>query len=101
MAYIRLSIARPRPGREKALEDVMARIVDFVGRQEGCQRSYLLKPHDDSGDLARIAIYDDEAAANRAANQEHMMALRSEFNLAAQEGHVERAFFDVPATPSS
>jgi len=96
MPYVRLSIARPRPGQGRRLEEVMGKIVDFVSRQEGCQRSYLLKPHDDSGDIARIAIYDDEQAADRAANNEHMMALRSELNLAAQEGHMERAFFDIP-----
>jgi quinol monooxygenase YgiN len=101
MPYIRVSIARPRPGQERRLEEVMGKIVDFVGRQEGCQRSYLLKPHDDSGDIARIAIYDDEAAATRAANLDHMMSLRSEFNLAAQEGHMERGFFDIPHTPAS
>lgn len=95
MAYIRLSIARPLHGQERRLEDVMRRIAAAVAETDGCLESYVLRPHDDSGEVARIGIYKDEDAAERAANTDSIMALRSELHLVSEPGHVERAFFTV------
>lgn len=95
MTYIRLSIARPRKGEEARLEEFMRRLTDLAAEQEGCTASYLLRPHDDSGELARIAIYTNEAAAEQAANNQSVMSIRSEIHLIAEPGHTERAFFAI------
>jgi quinol monooxygenase YgiN len=95
MSYIRLSIIRPRKGEEARVEDLMRQLSDAVAKTEGCSESYVLKPHDGSGDIARIAIYENEDDAERAANTSHIMALRSELHLLSEPGHVERAFFTV------
>ncbi|MCK9517947.1 MAG: antibiotic biosynthesis monooxygenase [Dehalococcoidia bacterium] len=95
MAYIRLSIARPRKGEEARLEQLMRQIAEAVSQQEGCIDCYVLKPHDDSGEIARISIYTNEDAAEQAANTAHIMSLRSEQHLLSEPGHVERAFFTV------
>lgn len=92
MTYIRVSIAHPRHGQEKRLEEVQHQIAEWVRTQPGCRASYLLKPNDGSGDVARITIYDDEQAADAAANHQHLMSLRSELNLAADPNHTERGF---------
>jgi len=93
--YIRISVARPRKGEEKRLEDIMKRIAQLVAESDGCLESYVLRPHDDSGEIARIAIYKDEDSAEHAAVSEKVMALRSEMHLLVEPGHEERAFFSI------
>ncbi len=95
MPYIRLSIARPRRGQEQLLEDLMRKLATLTAAQEGCIESYLLRPHDESGELARISVYRDEHAAEQSANNQSVMALRSEMHLLMEPGHVERAFFSL------
>lgn len=96
MPYVRISIARPRAGQEKRLAELQQAIADYIARQPGCERSYVLRPHDDSGEIARVTIWDDESQAEAAANSDHMLSLRSELNLAvADGGHTERAFSDM------
>ncbi len=95
MPYVRISIARPRTGQEQRLADLQQSIADFVAKQPGCERSYVLRPNDNSGEIARITIWDNESQAEAVANSDHMLALRSELNLTVAEGgHTERAFSD-------
>jgi len=77
------------------MEEVMRKLSDLSASQEGCVESYVLRPHDDSGEIARIAVYSDEKAAEQAANSQSFMALRSELHLIADPGQVERAFFSI------
>lgn len=95
MPYIRLSIAKPRRGEEARLEEVMRKLSDLSASQDGCLESFVLRPHDDSGDVARIAIYSDEVTAEHIANTQSFLALRSELHLLAEPGQVERAFFSI------
>ena len=95
MPYIRLSIAKPRRGEEARLEDVMRKLSDLSASQEGCVESYVLRPHDDSGEIARIAVYSDEVTAEHLANSQSFLSLRSELHLIAEPGQVERAFFSI------
>jgi quinol monooxygenase YgiN len=95
MPYIRISIMKPRRGEEARLEEFARKLADLAGQQEGCLESYLLRPHDDSGELARVAIYKDEHTAEATANNQSFMALRSEIHLLVEPGHTERAFFSI------
>jgi quinol monooxygenase YgiN len=95
MPYIRLSIMKPRRGEEARVEELLRKLDDAVANQPGCQAIYLMRPHDDSGEIARLAIYDAEDSAERAANDTHIMALRSEIHLFVEAGHQERAFFTI------
>lgn len=95
MPYIRLSIAKPLRGQEARLEELMRKLTALSAEQEGCIETFLLKPHDDSGEIARISVYRDEGVAEHAANSASFMALRSELHLVAEPGHVERAFFSI------
>ena len=93
MTYVRLSIAKPRPGQSQHLQEVMEKLNTFSIDQPGCTLSIVLKPHDNSGEIARISMYSDESAAEKVANSDHMLALRSEMHLLCEPGHIERAFF--------
>ena len=95
MSYVRLSVAKPLRGQEARFEEVMRKLVALSAETEGCVETFLLKPHDESGEIARIGVYTDEAAAGQAANSASFMALRSELNLVAEPGHTERAFFSI------
>lgn len=93
MPYVRLSIVKPRPGQSARIQELMEKLNEYSLSQPGCEASMVLKPHDNSGEIARISIYDNELSAEHIANSDHVMALRSELHLAAEPGHVERAFF--------
>jgi quinol monooxygenase YgiN len=95
MPYIRLSIMKPRRGEEARCEELLRKLDAAVSAHPGCQVTYLMRPHDDSGEIARLAIYDSEDAADSAANDTHIMALRSEIHLIVEPGHIERAFFTI------
>ena len=95
MPYIRLTVAKPRRGEEARLEELMRKLNDLSEGQEGRLEAWVLKPHDDSGDIARIAIYSDEHTAESAANSQSFMAIRSEIHLCVEPGHIERAFFSI------
>ena len=70
----------------------MREIAASVASRPGCEQSLVLKPDDSSGELVRIAVYSDEQSATQAANDSHVMALRSELHLAIEPGHAERSF---------
>lgn len=95
MAYVRISIAKPNRGEEARLRAVLERINTEAARHEGCLETFVLEPHDGSGELARLAVYSSEAAAEAAASSDAMLALRSEMHLLVEAGHSERAFFTV------
>ncbi len=93
MAYIRISVAKPRSGEEARVEEIFERINTEAAKNDGCLETYILHPHDDSGEVARMAIYTDEDHAEAAASNDAVMALRSEMHLLVEPGHEERAFF--------
>lgn len=95
MAYIRLSIARPRHGEEARFEEVMRRLTEVTAQQPGCEAAYIMKPDDDSGDIARISFYGTSDQADAAAQGATIMALRSELHLISEVGHVERGFVTI------
>lgn len=95
MTYIRLTIAKPTRGQEARLEELMRKLGDLSAEQPGFIEGFLLRPHDNSGEIARVAIYEDQAAAEALANNQSWMALRSEMHLCTEPGHQDRAFFSI------
>jgi quinol monooxygenase YgiN len=92
MTYIRISIAKPSAGQDAAVEGLMRRVNDFVSAQDGCLSAQIMKPGDNSGEVARIAIYTDQDSAEKAANSQTVLSLRSEMHQLIEAGHSERAF---------
>ncbi len=95
MAYIRLSVVKPRPGQEERVLEIFKALSDTTANSPGWQASYVARPRDDSGEIARVSVYDDEASAEREAATPTVLALRSELHLAVEPGHRERGFFTV------
>ncbi len=95
MPYVRLSIAHPQRGQEQRLEELMRKLNELSREQEGLVDCYVLRPSDNSSEIARIAIYRDEAVAERHANSQSFMAIRSEIHLISEADHVERAFVTI------
>ena len=95
MPYIRLTIARPHGGNGARALEIMNELSTIAAKEDGFLESWVLKPHDDSGDLARIAVWRDEHAADAAANTARFLSLRSELHLIVEPGHIERGFFTV------
>ena len=95
MAYVRLSIVVPSKGKVEQVESVMRKIAEAAKAHSGCTQSYLMRAHDSTGEVARVAVYSDEAAADRAAQDGHVMALRSELHLLIEPGHTERGFSTI------
>ena len=92
MAYVRLSIVHPHRAEEARVEEIMRKLAEAARDTPGCTLSYVLKAHDQSGEIGRVSIYEDEAAADRAANGQHVLALSSELHLHIDAGHTERGF---------
>ncbi len=95
MAYIRLSVVKPQPGQEERALELLKALSAATASSPGWHANYILRPHDDSGELARISIYDDESSAERAASTPSVLSLRSELRLIIEPGNRERAFFSI------
>lgn len=95
MPYVRLSIVTPRRGDEERLIAIMQQLASAAASHPGCLASYVMRPHDDSNEVARLAIYQDEHAGESTAADSHMLALRSQMHLLCEPGHIERAFFTI------
>jgi quinol monooxygenase YgiN len=95
MAFVRLSIMKPARGQAERVESILRDLDATVSKTQGCLQSMLLSADDGTGELGRITIYENEEAANEAANLAHVMALRSELHRIVEPGHVERSFDTV------
>ena len=95
MPYIRLTVAKPTRGNEARLEELMRKLGELAESQPGYIDGWLLRPKDNSGEIARVAIYQDEASAEATASNQSWMALRSEIHLCVEPGHQDRAFFSI------
>lgn len=95
MPYIRLSVVKPRAGYEARAVEILEALSAATAGSPGWQANYVVRPHDGSGELARISIYDDEASAAREAATPSVLSLRSELHLIIEPGNRERAFFSV------
>ncbi|HEY8489908.1 MAG TPA: antibiotic biosynthesis monooxygenase [Dehalococcoidia bacterium] len=100
MPYIRVSLMRPQVGREEEVERLLTDLLRFFQGQKGFIAGWRVSALDRSGEVGRITVWESEEDADHAANQQHVMAVRSELNLLLEEDaeHVERAF---AATPGS
>ncbi len=92
MPYIRISLMRPMSGQAAEVQRLNRELLDFYKRCPGCLAAYLLEATDGSNEMGRLTIWESEEDADRAANAEHSLALRSQLHLRVQPGHVDRSF---------
>lgn len=98
MAYVRISLMQPKPGQAARVHELLDQLIEFYEAQPGYITGYRLEPHDGSGRVGRIGVWDNDASAEHAATNDHDMALRSELNMVVEAGsHQELSFEGTPS----
>ena len=93
MPYVRISLMQPKPGQADRVNELLDQLIDFYEDQPGYVTGYRLTPHDGSGRLGRIGVWEDDKSAEHAATADHDLALRSELNMVVESGsHQELSF---------
>jgi quinol monooxygenase YgiN len=91
MPYIRVSLMQPKSGRQAEVAELLGELADFFTQQPGFVEGYKLVSKD--GLVGRVTVWDAEAAADRAAQSTHVLAVRSRLGADIEEGsHEEHAF---------
>lgn len=91
--YLRLSFMNPKPGKEKLASGIMDHLLEFFTTQPGYVRGYALLSGDPQRRVGRITMWKSEEDADRAANTQHVLAVRSELiQLIEEDSHVERSY---------
>lgn len=80
MAYIRLTLAKPRPELRAEVERHYRQLVAYVRTLPGCLGAEVLETEDGSGELGRISTWESAAAADHAASDPHALALHAELH---------------------
>lgn len=96
MPYIRISAMRPHDHERRRVEQIIDDILRFDTTLPGFISGQRLVPRDDTGEVWRVVYWESEDAADHAAQQQHVLALRSELiHLLGDERHEERGFLTV------
>ncbi len=94
MAYVRISLFTPRPGARVEAERLLQSLAEFHGGLPGHWVTFRVESRDEEPRIGRITAWNDEAAANAAAQSPHDQALRSQLQQLVEEGSsVERSYF--------
>ena len=108
--YVRISIVRPIPSEHAQVTQVLGELTKFLASQEGYLGGLRLESEDrqmrawpagfPTGLLGRVTLWDTEAAADRSAETESVVSLRTSLNSLAVD-HQEYAFYGTDIPPTS
>lgn len=91
MPYVRVSLMQPKPGRHEEVGKLLAELAEFFAGQQGFVEGYRLHSKDEL--VGRVTVWDSEASADHAAQETHVLAIRSRLSADIEEGsHEEHAF---------
>ncbi len=99
--FVRISYMHPKEGQEGRLKDILQKLSAYYHDQPGYQGGYILNPYEHAEDpgrrWGRVGLWSSEDAAERAAQTEHSMALRSELaRIVEEDTHYEFSFEGSP-----
>lgn len=99
--FVRISYMHPKEGQEQRLKDVLQKLSTFYREQPGYLGGYILNPYEHAPQAekrwGRVGVWESEDAAERAAQVEHTMALRSEIGrIVEEDSHNEFTFEGTP-----
>ena len=97
MPYVRLAFAHSRPERREEVRQHFEELVRYIRTMPGCLASYVVYPHDETGEIGRMSVWDNLEAANRAANDPHAMSIHSELMFDVHGSIWDRSFEAVEA----
>jgi len=84
---------RPHDHERPRVEQIIDETLRFDSALPGFISGQRLTPHDDTGEVWRVVYWESENAADHAAQQQHVLALRSELiRLLGEKRHEERGF---------
>ena len=93
MLYIRISLMIPAHGHEREAIDLLDQVANHCNGQPGYLGAYVLQPHERSGMIGRVTLWEDEESAGIVAQSARMLSLRSELDRVIGENtHLEFGF---------
>jgi hypothetical protein len=90
---------RARPGEEARVRELLDSLVAYYAQQPGFIKGYRLEATGPDGSFGRIGIWEREEDAERAAQTDRDLALRSQLNMSLLD-HAEHAFNGVESPPA-
>lgn len=94
--YVRLSMMEPKPGKEALVTGLMDNLLEFFATQPGYVRGYSMLDGDPQHRVGRVSFWRSEKDADNAAQQQHVLTVRSEIMQLIDEGsRIERSYTAV------
>ncbi len=90
---------RARAGEEARVRDLLDSLVTYYAQQPGFVSGYRLESTAADGTFGRIGIWEREEDAERAAQTDHDLALRSQLNMSVTD-HAEHAYQGAETPPA-
>jgi hypothetical protein len=81
IVYVRLSLVRPKPGNEGAVAAIENDLMAFFTKQPGYVHGYQIVAGAAQTAVGRLTIWRSPQDADHAAQQQHVLAQRSELNM--------------------
>ena len=98
MSYIRLTLATPPPDRLAEVRQCYEELVAYVATLPGFVTGWVVTSGYGDREVGRLTVWQSEAAAHRAANDPHAMALHAQLRFAVA-GQLWDRSFDTEGPP--
>jgi quinol monooxygenase YgiN len=92
--YVRIALMQPKSGHSHEVRDLQVELLRFDRTLPGFLGGYLLEPSDGTGRIGRMILWETRADADRAAQDQHTLTLRSALPpliVGGASGHLEVA----------
>lgn len=97
MLYLRISLMKPKPGKELQVAELMDELVAYYATRPGYIAGYKVADAGPAGEIGRITMWTSEEEADATAQSPHVLARRSELApLIEEDSHAERTFYAEP-----
>ncbi len=86
----RQSVLHPVPGAFGQAEELLEKLQAYYAILPGYVLGFCYRPSDDPGELGRITVWRDIENADHAAQDDHVVALRSQLKSLVRDDSIER-----------
>ncbi len=91
--HFRLSLMYPRAGMRDQVLEIDRKLLEWLKEQPGFVRGYLIVEGDPQGRVGHLSVYRTMQDADRVAQTEHVLSVRSELLLLVEEdSHAEHEY---------
>ena len=102
VVYVRLSLVQPKAGNEARVAQIEGDLMGFFAAQSGYLGGYRITGGDAEGRIGRLTFWQSDDAADRVAQTDRVLALRSELMLLIEEEtHVEVSWVAAAVQPQA